>query len=116
MQKNDFIYAIPSYKRANKQITVNYLSNAGISKERIAVFVQTEEDEQEYRETIGEKANHKLGNSQLPIHILPHFTPPCQAFYAILSNFIKKPFFHFSRVCDGVTLILTKPQKHPLTP
>lgn len=57
MQKNDFIYVIPSYNRVNRQITVDYLNEIGISKDRIYVFVQTEDDEIKYKEKIGEKAN-----------------------------------------------------------
>ena len=54
--QNDFLYVIPSYNRANKQVTVNYLNGIGVPKERIYVFVQTKEDKQVYNETIGEKA------------------------------------------------------------
>lgn len=57
MQKNDFIYVIPSYNRVNRQITVNYLNGMGIPKERIYVFVQTEDDEKSYTDVIGDKAN-----------------------------------------------------------
>ena len=57
MQKSNFIYVIPSYNRVNKQITVNYLNEIGIPKDRIYVFVQTKEDEQAYLDKIGDKAN-----------------------------------------------------------
>lgn len=56
MQKDNFLYVIPSYNRATKQVTVKYLEGIGIKKDRIAVFVQTESDRKEYEETIGEKA------------------------------------------------------------
>lgn len=56
MQKNEFVYAIPSYKRANKQITVDYLNKSGVPKEKIYVFVQTEADKEEYENSIGTKA------------------------------------------------------------
>jgi len=57
METNNFIYTIPSYNRVNKQITVNYLHEIGIKKDRIYVFVQTKEDEALYTEKIGDKAN-----------------------------------------------------------
>ena len=56
MQGNEFIYAIPSYNRAEKQKTVELLSGIGIKKERIYVFVQTAADKEAYAKTIGEKA------------------------------------------------------------
>lgn len=52
----EFLYTIPSYNRANRQITVHYLNEIGINKERIYVFVQTEEDKRKYEEIIGTKA------------------------------------------------------------
>ena len=47
-----FVYAIPSYKRAQKQVTLDYLSGMGVPKDRIMIFVQTEKDFHEYQ-------NHK---------------------------------------------------------
>lgn len=55
--RNDFVYAIPSYNRADKQTTVNYLNTIGVKKEKIYVFVQTRKDEKEYKEKIGDMAN-----------------------------------------------------------
>ncbi len=45
----NFIMAIPSYRRSDKQITVDYLSKLGIPKERIYIFVQTAKDKEEYK-------------------------------------------------------------------
>lgn len=39
-----FVMAIPSYKRADKQGTLEYLAGMGMEKDRIYIFVQTEED------------------------------------------------------------------------
>lgn len=47
MQK--FVMAIPSYKRAGSQRTLDYLSEIGIPKERIYIFVQTREDYTDYK-------------------------------------------------------------------
>ena len=57
MEENKFVFTIPSYNRANKQVTVNYLHEIGIPKERIFVFVQTEKDKMDYEKNIGEKTN-----------------------------------------------------------
>lgn len=56
MHGNEIVYAIPSYNRAYKQTTVNYLHGIGVGKERIFVFVQTDSDERAYEESIGDKA------------------------------------------------------------
>lgn len=53
---HEFVYAIPSYKRAERQLTVNYLGKAGVKKQQIKVFVQTKEDEEAYAKTIGSEA------------------------------------------------------------
>lgn len=45
----EFIIAIPSYKRAEKQQTVEYFSGLGFPKEKIFVFVQTEDDWKAYQ-------------------------------------------------------------------
>lgn len=42
------IYAIPSYKRAEKQETLDFLLRMGVPKESIYIFVQTEDDHQSY--------------------------------------------------------------------
>lgn len=42
-------YAIPSYKRADKQATLDYLSALGVSRSQILMSVQTEEDLLAYR-------------------------------------------------------------------
>lgn len=44
-----FVYAIPSYNRADKQVTLDYLSGMGVPKEKIWIFVQTEEDYENYQ-------------------------------------------------------------------
>lgn len=46
------MYAIPSYKRVEKQATVDYLSKCGIQKERIQVFTQTEEEYRKYKDKV----------------------------------------------------------------
>jgi len=51
--ENNFVYAILSYNRSERQLTVNYLQKIGIKKEQIFVFVQTEEDKKKYEEIIG---------------------------------------------------------------
>ena len=40
----EYIIGIPSYRRADKQTTLEYLERIGVSKERIVLSVQTEED------------------------------------------------------------------------
>lgn len=45
----NYIYTIPSYKRAQKQVTLEYLAGIGVPKEKIWVFVQTEDDFREYQ-------------------------------------------------------------------
>lgn len=52
----NFIVAIPSYKRADKQVSLQYLVSLGIKKERIYIFVQTKEDFDKYQK-YHEKAN-----------------------------------------------------------
>lgn len=44
----NYLYAIPSYKRDNKQVTLEYLSRLGVPKEKIWIFVQTEDDLRAY--------------------------------------------------------------------
>lgn len=45
----EYVYAIPSYKRAQRQTTLEYLSGIGVPKELIWIFVQTEKDYHEYQ-------------------------------------------------------------------
>lgn len=45
----EYVYAIPSYKRAQRQTTLEYLSSIGVPKELIWIFVQTDEDLREYQ-------------------------------------------------------------------
>lgn len=45
----EFVIAIPSYKRADNQRTLKYLSEIGVPKDRIYIFVQTKEDREAYR-------------------------------------------------------------------
>lgn len=40
----NFIVAIPSYQRADKQETLEYFASLGVPKERIYIFVQTTAD------------------------------------------------------------------------
>lgn len=44
----NYVVAIPSYQRADKQITLEYLTSLGIPKERIYIFVQTIKDAAAY--------------------------------------------------------------------
>lgn len=44
-----FVYAIPSYNRVQRQTTLEYLMKLGVPKERIWIFVQTEEDYASYQ-------------------------------------------------------------------
>lgn len=46
----NFIAAIPSYQRAGKQATANYLAGLGIPRSQIFIFVQTAEDRAEYQQ------------------------------------------------------------------
>lgn len=54
MQRNDHIYAIPSYNRVTRQATVNYLHSIGVPRDRIVVYVQTEGDFKAYTDMIGD--------------------------------------------------------------
>jgi len=71
-----FIVAIPSYQRAEKQATVDYLSGLGIPKERIYIFVQTAKDRTEYGK-YSDRANVVLaaadGIAKARNNILRHF-------------------------------------------
>lgn len=44
-----FIIAIPSYQRAETQGTLKYLSDMGVEKDRVFIFVQTEQDYEKYQ-------------------------------------------------------------------
>lgn len=46
---SDYIFAIPSYNRHEKQETLQYLKQCQIPKERIYIFTQTEEDYGKYQ-------------------------------------------------------------------
>lgn len=59
MFDNLFI-AIPSYKRAHEQLTLDYLERVGFPKEMIIMSVQTEEDFQLYKEAGIDKRVGKL--------------------------------------------------------
>lgn len=48
-------FAIPSYKRAEKQRTLNMLVNLGYEKEDIVIATQTKQDYEEYSERYGEQ-------------------------------------------------------------
>lgn len=72
----NFIMAIPSYKRAERQITLEYLSGLGIPKERIYIFVQTAKDREAYKK-YEDRANIVLaaanGVATARNNILRHF-------------------------------------------
>lgn len=51
-----YVYAIPSYKRADEQGTLEYLSSLGVPKDLIWIFVQTAEDKDAY-ERYSDRAN-----------------------------------------------------------
>lgn len=71
-----FIIAIPSYQRAEKQATVDYLHGLGVPRERIYIFVQTAKDKEAYAQH-EEKANIVLaaadGIAKARNNILRHF-------------------------------------------
>lgn len=53
---DSFVVAIPSYKRADKQLTLKYMVSLGMRKEQIYIFVQTEDDLQAYEARYGGQA------------------------------------------------------------
>lgn len=59
-----FVAAIPSYKRANEQLTFQYLKGLGFQREEIYIFVQTESDFQAYSKKYGEDATIILKPAQ----------------------------------------------------
>lgn len=54
---NNFVFCIPSYKRAFEQLTLDYLESMEINKERIYISTQTKDDFKEYSEKYGQRAN-----------------------------------------------------------
>ncbi len=54
---NNFIFGIPSYKRCEEQLTLDYLESMGYSKEQIYISTQTKEDYENYLNKYGERAN-----------------------------------------------------------
>lgn len=50
-------WCIPSYKRAGKVTTIDYLESIGVSKEDIYVFLQDENDYAEYQKLYSDRAN-----------------------------------------------------------
>lgn len=51
-----FVFGIPSYKRPERQKTLEYLSGMGYGKDEIVISTQTEEDYKAYTERYGDKA------------------------------------------------------------
>lgn len=49
----NFVIAIPSYQRADKQDTIKYLSRLGVPKDKIYIFVQTQNDYETYQKYAG---------------------------------------------------------------
>lgn len=49
-----YTVAIPSYQRAGKQGTLEYLAALGVPKDRIYIFVQTEDDRDAYQQHAGQ--------------------------------------------------------------
>lgn len=45
----DYVIAIPSYNRANEQLTLNYFKQIGIDAGRVYLFIQTEDDFEKYQ-------------------------------------------------------------------
>ena len=57
MQKFNYVFGIPSYKRSEEQLTLSYLEEMGYSKEQIYISTQTLEDYEKYAKTYGNRAN-----------------------------------------------------------
>lgn len=51
------VYAIPSYKRSDRQDTLSYLTSVGVPRDRIFIFVQTENEYSAYKEKYSDKCN-----------------------------------------------------------
>ena len=60
----DVVFLIPSYRRSEKQPTLDYLRGMGYGKESIVVSTQTEDDYRRYSDNYGEKAQviYRAGN------------------------------------------------------
>lgn len=60
----DFVFGIPSYKRAEKQSTLSYLNRLGYSRKDIYISTQTEEDYRIYSSRYSDKATilYRQGN------------------------------------------------------
>lgn len=56
MKTNSFLWGIVSYKRADRQPMLNYLSGMGYKKEEIILSLQTKEDYDEYMKLYSDKA------------------------------------------------------------
>lgn len=54
---NNIIFGIPSYKRSEEQLTLDYLEQMGCSKEQIYISTQTLEDYEKYQQRYGNRAN-----------------------------------------------------------
>lgn len=54
---NNIIFGIPSYKRSEEQLTLNYLEKMGYSKGQIYISTQSIEDYQKYSEKYSKRAN-----------------------------------------------------------
>lgn len=53
---NNFVIAIPSYKRAGEQVSLNCLKSLGFTKTEIYLFVQTEDDKKAYEDAWSDDA------------------------------------------------------------
>lgn len=60
----NFVFGIPSYKRAEKQTTLSFLNRLGYSRDEIFISTQTEEDYRLYSEKYSDKATilYRNGN------------------------------------------------------
>lgn len=54
---NNIVFGIPSYKRSEQQLTLNYLEQMGYSKEQIYISTQSVEDYKKYAEKYSKRAN-----------------------------------------------------------
>ena len=53
----DFVVAIPSYHRSTEQITLEYMLKLGMDKDKVYIFVQTEDDYEKYSSIYSQKCN-----------------------------------------------------------
>ena len=60
----DFVFGIPSYKRAEKQSTLSYINRLGYSRKDIYISTKTEEDYRIYSSRYSDKATilYRQGN------------------------------------------------------